>query len=148
MLARKPNNYFYRQLIKACTKWTKANGKRMGLSQDDDNKLGFSGDEDDGDDSVVVVDSDVDLLMSNLKDGVIAPVGYCYTSKLAFLCFGPVSKSYSPILSMGGLRNLSTEERKKGSRASIHKIQEEKAELSVLPGLDEASLSRIVCNLV
>ena len=120
----------------------------MGLSPDDDNKLGFSGDEDNGDDSVVVVDSDVDSLMSNLKDGVRAPVGYCYTGKLAFLCFGPVSKSYSPILSMGGLRNLSTEERKKGSRASIHKIQEEKAELSVLPGLDEASLSRIVCNLV
>jgi len=116
----------------------------MGLSPDDDNKLGFSGDEDDSDDSVVVVDSDVD----SLKDGVIAPVGYCYTGKLAFLCFGPVSTSYSPILSMGGLRNLSTEERKKGSRASIHKIQEEKAELSVLPGLDEASLSRIVCNLV
>ena len=46
------------------------------LSQDDDDKLGFSGDENNGDDSVVVVDSDVDLLMNNMKDGVIAPVGY------------------------------------------------------------------------
>ena len=108
----------------------------MGLSPDDDNKLGFSGDDDDGDDSsVVVVDSDVDSLMSNLKDGVIAPVGYCYTGKLAFLCFGPVSKFYSPILSTGGLTNLSTEERKKGSRASNRKIQEEKAVIERVTGI-------------
>ena len=99
----------------------------MGLSLDDDDKLGFSGDYDDGDDSVVVVDSDVDMLMSNLKDGVIAQVGYFYTGKLAFLCFGPVSKFYSPILSTGGSMNLSLEERNKGSCTSIHKIQEEKA---------------------
>ena len=73
----------------------------MGLSQDDDDKLGFSGDEDDGDDSVVVVDSDVDSLINGMKDGVITPVGYSYTGKLAFLCFGLVSKFYSPILSTG-----------------------------------------------
>jgi hypothetical protein len=47
---------------------------RMGLSLDDDDKLGFSGDVNNGDDSVVVVDSDVDSLLSNLKDGVIAPL--------------------------------------------------------------------------
>ena len=109
--------------------------ERMGLSPDDDNKLGFSGDEDDGDDSVVVVDSDVDSLMSNLKDSVLASVGYCYTGKLAFLCFGPVSRFYSPILSTGGLRNLILDERKKGSRASIRKIQEEKAVIERVTGI-------------
>jgi len=109
--------------------------ERMGLSPDDDNKLGFSGDEDDGDDSVVVVDSDVDLLMSYLKDSVLASVGYCYTGKLAFLCFGPVSRFYSPILSTGGLRNLILDERKKGSRASIRKIQEEKAIIEHVTGI-------------
>ena len=111
--------------------------ERMGLDTDDDDKLGFSGDEDGGDDTVVaVVDSDVDLLMSNLKDGVICPpVCYWYTGKLGFLCFGPVSKFYSPILSMGGSRNLSTEERKKGSRASIRKIQEEKAVIEHVTGI-------------
>jgi hypothetical protein len=83
----------------------------------------------------VVVDSDVDSLMSNLKDGVIAPVGYCYTGKLAFLCFVPVSKFYSPILSMGGSRNLGLEERKKGSCASIRKIQEEKAVIERVIGI-------------
>jgi hypothetical protein len=107
----------------------------MGLSPDDDDKLGFSGDYDDGDDSVVVVDSDVDSLMSNLKDGVIAQVGYFYTGKLAFLCFGPVSKFYSPILSTGRSKNLSMGERKKGSRAKIHKIQEEKATSERVTGI-------------
>ena len=112
--------------------------ERMGLDTDDDDKLGFSGDEDGGDDTVVaVVDSDVDSLMSNLKDGVICPPDcYWYTGKLAFLCFGPVSKFYSPILSMGGSRNLSTEERKKGSHASIRKIQEEKAVIEHVTGIE------------
>jgi len=101
---------------------------RMGLSPDDDDKLGISGDDDDGD--------DVDLLMrSNLKDGVIAPVGHSYTGKLAFICFGLVSKFYSPILSTGGSMNLSMEERKKGSRTSIHKIQEEKATKERVTGI-------------
>ena len=109
--------------------------ERMGLSPDNDNKLGFSGDEDGGDDSVVVVDSDVDSLMSNLKDSVLASVGYCYTGKSAFLCFGSVSRFYSPILSTGGSRNLILDERKKGSRASIRKIQEEKAVIGHVTGI-------------
>ena len=48
--------------------------EKMGLSQDDDDKLGFSGDENDGDDSVVVVDSDADSLINGMKDDVIAAV--------------------------------------------------------------------------
>ena len=67
---------------------------------------------------------------------MIAPVGYSYTEKLVFLCFGPVSKFYSPILSTGGSMNLSIVERKKGSRTSIHKIQEEKATLERVTGND------------
>ena len=110
---------------------------QMGLSPDDDDKLGFSADDvklgffaddkNNGDASVVVKKIDVDFLMSNLKNGMIAPVGYSYTGKLAFICFDPVSKFYSPILSTGGSTNLSMIKRKKGSRASIHKIQEGKA---------------------
>jgi hypothetical protein len=106
----------------------------MGLSLDDDDKLGFSGDDDDGNDSVVVVDSDVDMLMSNLKDGVIAPVGYFYTGKLAFLCFGPVSKFYSPILSTGKSKNLSMGERKKEVAQILTKYRERKQRVSGLPG--------------
>jgi hypothetical protein len=109
---------------------------QMGLSLDDDNKLGFSADdEDNGVISVVVKKIDVDLLMSNLKNGVIAPVGYSYTSKLAFICFGPVLKFYSPILSTGRSTYLSIVERKKGIRASIHKIQEEKAAIEHFTGI-------------
>ena len=96
--------------------------EKMGLSQDDDGKLGFSGDENGGDDSMVVLDSDVDSLINGMKDGVIAPVGYSYTGKLAFLCFGPVSKFYSPILLTGGSMNLSVDERKKGSCTGIQKM--------------------------
>ena len=129
----KTEQLFLQAIDKGMNKMDK--NERMGLSPDDDDKLGFSGDEDGGDDSVVVVDSDVDSLMSNLKDGVIAPVGYCYTGKLAFLCFVPVSKFYSPILSTGGSRNLSLEERKKGSCASIRKIQEEKAVIERVTGI-------------
>jgi hypothetical protein len=83
---------------------------RMGLSPDDEKRIGLlSEDEDEDDDggSVVVISSDVDL-------GVTVSVGYNYTGKLAFLCFGPVSKFYSPILSTGSSMNLSVEERKKG----------------------------------
>jgi hypothetical protein len=129
----KTKQLFLQAIDKGMNKMDK--NERMGLSPDDDDKLGFSGDEDGGDDSVVVVDSDVDSLMSNLKDGVIAPVGYCYTGKLAFLCFVPVSKFYSPILSTGGSRNLGLEERKKGSCASIRKIQEEKAVIERVIGI-------------
>ena len=111
---------------------------RMGLSQDDDKRLGFlSGDEDEDDaGSVVVVNSDVDSLISSKDGSMTVPVGYSYTGKLAFLCFGPVSKSkfYSPILSTGGSMNLSIVERQKGSRVNIHKIQEEKATLERVTG--------------
>jgi hypothetical protein len=131
--SRKNEQLFLQAIDKGMYEMDKSD--RMGLSPDDDDKLGFFGDDDNGDDSVVVVD--VDLLMSILKDGVIAPVGYSYTGKLVFLCFGPVSKFYSPILSTGGSMNLSMEERKKGSRASIHKIQEEKATKEWVTGIGQ-----------
>jgi hypothetical protein len=63
---------------------------RMGMSPDDDKRLGcLSGDEDEEDDagSAVVIE------ISNV-DGMTSPVGYSYTGKLAFICFGPVSKFY------------------------------------------------------
>ncbi len=101
---------------------------RMGLSLDDDKRLGcLSGDEDEDDAGSVVVE------ISNI-DGMTGPVGYSYTGKLAFICFGPVSKFYSPILSTGGSMNLSIEERKKGSSSNIRKIQEEKATLERVTG--------------
>jgi len=101
---------------------------RMGLSPDDDKRLGcsLSGDEDEDDAGSAVVE------ISN--DDSMTGVGYSYARKLAFICFGPLSKFYSPILSTGGSMNLSIEERKKGSRSSIRKIQEEKATLERVTG--------------
>jgi len=105
---------------------------RMGLSPDDEKRIGFLSEDEDEDDAgsvLVVVSSDVD-------SGVTGSVGYNYTRKLAFLCFGPVSKFYSPILLTGGSMNLSMEERKKGSRTTIHKIQEAKATSERVTGND------------
>ncbi len=120
----KTEQSFLQAIDKGMYKMNKSD--RMGLSQDDEKRLGFlSGDEDEDDaGSVVVINSDVDSLIS--KGSMTGHVGYSYTGKLAFLCFGPMSKFYSPILSTGGSMNLSIVERKKGSRTSIHKIQEEK----------------------
>ena len=128
----KTKQLFLQAIDKGMNKMDK--NERMGLSPDDDDKLGFSGDEDGGDDSVVVVDSDVDSLMSNLKDGVIAPIGYFYTGKLVFLCFGPVSKFYSPILSTGRLKNLSMGERKKEVAQIFTKYRKRKQRVSGIPG--------------
>jgi hypothetical protein len=99
----------------------------MGLSPSDDKRLGcLSGDEDEDDAGSAVVK------ISN--DDGMAGVGYSYTGKLAFICFGPLSKFYSPILSTGGSMNLSIEERKKGSRSSIRQMQAEKATLERVTG--------------
>jgi hypothetical protein len=128
--SRKNEQLFLQAIDKGMYEMDKSD--RMGLSPDDDDKLGFFGDDDNGDDSVVVVD--VDLLMSILKDGVIAPVGYSYTGKLVFLCFGPVSKFYSPILSTGRLKNLSMGERKKEVSQIFTKYRKRKQRVSGLPG--------------
>jgi hypothetical protein len=74
---------------------------RTGLSPDDNKRLGcLSGDEDeDADAGSAVVE------ISN-DDGTMTGVGYSYTGKLAFICFEPLSKFYSPILSTGGSMNL------------------------------------------
>ena len=103
---------------------------RMGMSPDDDKRLGcLSGDEDEQD-----ADAGSAVVEISNDGGTMTGLGYSYTGKLAFICFGPLSKFYSPILSTGGSMNLSIEERKKGSRSSIRKIQEEKATLERVTG--------------
>ena len=105
---------------------------RMGLSQDDDKRLGSLSRDEDEDDA-----GSVDVLVDNSDvDGMTGPMGYSYTGKLVFICVGPVSKYYSLILSTGGLMNLSIVERNKGSRTTIHKLQEEKATLERVTGID------------
>ncbi len=41
------------------------------------------------------------------------PRGYTYIGKLAFTCFGPMSKFFAGTLSMGGQSNRSVEEKKR-----------------------------------
>ena len=59
------------------------------------------------------------VVSSDIDSGVTGPVGYNYTRKLAFLCFGPVSKFYSPSLSTGDSMNLSIVERNRKEVAQI-----------------------------
>ena len=55
---------------------------------------------------------DIDVAMRDPFGGVIAPEGYVYIGKLAFICFGPVSKYFAGTLAMGGQSNQSVEEKK------------------------------------
>ena len=108
---------------------------RMGLSPDDEKRIGFLSEDEDTDDagSVVVVSSEI------VDSGVTGPVGYNYTGKLAFLCFGPVSKFYSPILSTGGSMNLSMEGRERKEVARLFtKCRKRKQQVSGLLVMIEA----------
>ncbi len=44
--------------------------------------------------------------------GVVAPEGFVYIHKLAFLCFGPTLKYFTGTLAMGGMSKCSVEEEK------------------------------------
>ncbi len=103
-----------------------------GLNPDDDSGMMRNLDEDEDEtkkevaNEVVVVEETPLLDTScNPFNGVTAPLGYTYTSKLAFICFGPSSNFFSPSLKPGGASGIDKEERKNGRQASIHKMQEE-----------------------
>ena len=47
---------------------------------------------------------------------MIAPNGYVYMDKLAFICFSPTLKYFAGMLAMGGQADQTVEEKKDGSR--------------------------------
>ncbi len=47
---------------------------------------------------------------------MVAPDGFDYIGKLAFLCFGPTLKNFTGTLAMGGMSERSVEEKKSGSK--------------------------------
>jgi hypothetical protein len=92
-----------------------------GLDPDDDSGLIHNLDDDENDtdkegtNEVVVVEETPLLDTScNPFNGVCAPLGYTYTSKLAFICFKASSNFYSPSLKPGGASGMDKEERKNG----------------------------------
>ena len=54
--------------------------------------------------------------------GVIAPQGYVYMGKLAFICFGPTLKYFTGMLVMGGQVDQMVQEKKDGSRKVQRKV--------------------------
>ncbi len=72
-------------------------------------------------------------------NGVTAPLGYAYTGKLAFICFGPSSNFFSPSLKPGGASGTDKEERQNGGRASIRKMQEEYTTIGPAVGIDKGT---------
>ncbi len=105
-----------------------------GLNPDDDSVMihNLDEDEDESEKEVaneVVVVEETPLLDTSCNpfNGVTTPLGYAYTGKLAFICFGPSSNYFSPSLKPGGASGIDKEERKNSGRASICKLQEEHA---------------------
>ncbi len=73
---------------------------------------------------------------------MIAPLGYAYTGKLAFICFGLSSKFFSLSLKPGGALGTDNEERKNGGQASICKMQEERTTIDCAVGIDRGILQQ------
>jgi hypothetical protein len=65
----------------------------------------------DRDDSVGVKVIDTPMVNAdwNPYNGVTAPFRFCFTRKLAFICFGAMGKFHSPTLSTGSSLNLDKE---------------------------------------
>jgi len=59
--------------------------------------------------------------------GVIAPFGYSYDGKLAFICLGPTTQHFSKVIRLGGSKFDDPVTKKKGSRAAMRKEEEKRA---------------------
>jgi hypothetical protein len=108
-----------------------------GLNPDDDSVMipNLDEDEDESKNEVaneVVVVEETPLLDTSCNpfNGVTVPLGYAYTGKSAFICFGPSSNYFSPSLKPGGASGMDKEERKNGGRASIRKMQQERTTIN------------------
>ncbi len=92
-----------------------------GLDADDNSRMIRNLDEDEDEtkkkvtNEVVVVEETPLLDTScNPFNGVTAPLGYAYTGKFAFICFGPSLNFFSPSMKPGGASGMDEEERKNG----------------------------------
>jgi hypothetical protein len=123
--------------------------KVRGLDPDDDSGMICSLDEDEDEtekevtNEVVVVEETPLLDTScNPFSDMTAPLGYAYTGKLGFICFGPSSNFFSLSLKPGGASGTDKGERKNGGRASICKMQEERAKIDCAIGIDRGILQQ------
>jgi hypothetical protein len=100
-------------------------------------------------DDIVVVDSTVLNTLDPLG-GIVAPRGYTYIGKLAFICFGPTSKFFAGTLAIGGQSKCSVEEKKEGPRKAMRKITMERSDINREIGIDRGmtmQACRHKCNM-
>ncbi len=101
----------------------------------------------DDDDEGLVEESDP---LSDPFGGVIAPQGYVYMGKLAFICFSPTLKYFAGTLVMGRQSNQTVQEKKDGSRKAQRKVNTERADRDRVVGTDRGlSLqSKMQCTMM
>jgi hypothetical protein len=68
--------------------------------------------------------------------GVVAPFGYSYDGKLAFLCLGPTTQHFSKVIRLGGSKFDGTETKKKGSRSAMRKEEENRNVIDRVVGME------------
>jgi hypothetical protein len=68
--------------------------------------------------------------------GVIAPFGYSYDGKLAFICLGPTTQYFSKVIRLGGSKFDDPVTKKKGSRAAMRKEEEKRNVVDRVVGIE------------
>jgi hypothetical protein len=68
--------------------------------------------------------------------GVVAPFGYSYDGKLAFLCLGPTTQHFSKVIRLGGSKFDDPVTKKKGSRVAMRKEEEKRNVIDRVVGIE------------
>ena len=68
--------------------------------------------------------------------GVVAPFGYSYDGKLAFICLGPTTQHFSKVIRLGGSKLDDPVTKKKGSRAAMRKEEEKRNVVDRVVGIE------------
>jgi hypothetical protein len=122
---------------------TKESGSLLLEDTSDDNGEIFGATSEEGmlmmhDDGISIDSSSDDVVVVDFDPfgGIAALQGYTFIGKLAFICFGPVSKYFASTLAMGGQSKRSAEEKKEGSMRSIQKINKAQNDINRKIGMD------------
>jgi hypothetical protein len=100
--------------------------------QEQNERRGMDSGDDDGEDTQSAYNAN----KCDPFKGVIAPFGYSYDGKLAFICLGPTTQHFSKVISLGGSKFDDPVTKKKGSRAAMRKEEEKRNVLDRVVGIE------------
>jgi hypothetical protein len=103
-----------------------------GNLQEQNERRGMDSGDDDGEDTQSAYNAN----KCDPFKGVIAPFGYSYDGKLAFICLGPTTQHFSKVISLGGSKFDDPVTKKKGSRAAMRKEEEKRNVLDRVVGIE------------